>query len=62
MRVSKKDLIDLIIAEHYYWSEKLDAGYDDEAEEMDREYLSELTPCTLGDELDMARTGSQFNE
>ena len=62
MRVSKQDLIDLIIAEHYNWSEKLDAGYDDECEEMDREYRSELTPCALEDELEMARTGTQFDE
>ena len=62
MRVSKQDLIDLIIAEHYEWSEKLDAGYGDEEEEMDRDYLSELTPCALEDELDMARTGTQFDE
>ena len=62
MRVTADDLINLIIAEHYSWSAKLDAGYDEECEEMDREYLSELTPCVLEDELDMARTGSQFNE
>ena len=56
------NLIDLIIAEHYSWSDKLDAGYDAECEEMDREYLSELTPCELEDELEMARLGSQFDE
>ncbi len=62
MRVTKQDLIDMIIATHIDWSEKLDAGYDEEHEEIDREYLGELRPCELEEELDMARTGAQFDE
>lgn len=62
MRTTKQDLIDLIIAAHYEWSDKLDAGYDEEAEEIDRDYLETLTPCTLTDELKLAELGTQFDE
>ena len=63
MSFTKEDLINEIIKTHI--SEALRVGfegYDDERQGFDMEYLGELTPSQLAEELVQASLGGQFNE
>jgi len=63
MRVTKQDLIDQVIQANI--DEALRVGfeeYDEERQGFDIEYLEELTPCDLEEELRRSKEGGQFDE
>ena len=63
MRATKQDLINLVIRANI--DEALRVGfedYDDERQGFDIEYLEELTPCDLEEELKRSLAGGQFDE
>ena len=63
MRISKQDLINLIIEANIDEALRVGfEGYDDERQGFDIEYLEELTPCDLERELGFSRNGGQFDE